>query len=321
MIRFLNNLYQHKFIYIFLILTLIPGVSWANGGDSHGEPSPLAGGSVGGPVKLSPEAKKNLDLQVEEVELKTIENFVKAFGVVEPIPTKVQLVTTRISGRVLKVSVNMGDTVKAGQLLAIMESRQIGDPPPQVEIKTPASGVITEHHVFAGEPIEPDKILFKIMDLSSVYVKCSIYEIDISKIHDRQKARIYVESYREKSFNGTVEILGGQLEKENRTFPVWIKVKNPASELLPNMRAECRLILGEVKNAIAVPRQAIIGKAGNYFVFIQEGEFYIKQAVELGISDDRYVEIKDGLLPGDQVVIQGNYQLQFVPGYVEKKSD
>ncbi len=302
-------------IFGVLILLLAPEWGWAHGGEQHGEPSPMGGGTFGGPVKLSEEAKKNLGLETEEADLRTIETFVKCFGVVEPIPTQVQLVTTRISGRVLQVFANMGDAVEEGKLLAKMESRQIGDPPPQVEIKAPAAGVITEHHVFAGEPIEPDKVLFKIMNLAALYVKCHIYEADLAQIKLQQKVRVYVESFPGKSFEGVVEILGGQLEEETRTLPVWIRVGNPDSGLLPNMRAEGHLITGEVTNAVAVPRAAVLGDAGNYFVFLEKGEFYVRQPVVLGVRDDRYAEIKEGLLPGDRAVTQGNYQLQFAPAY------
>ena len=115
-----------------------------------------------------------------------------------------------------------------------------------------------------------------------------------------------------------MEILGGQLEEETRTLPVWIKVENPKSELLPNMRAESHLITGEVKDAVAAPKEALLGESGHYFVFMEKGKYFVRQSVVIGVRDDQYVEIKEGLLPGDRVVTKGNYQLQFAPAYTEE---
>jgi len=293
---------------------------FAHEGEQHGTPAPTAG-TYGGPIRLSEQAKKNLGLKTEEVTLRSIESFVKCFGVVEPVPDKVNFISIRTSGRVTKVKVNQGDAVKEGDLLAEVESRQIGDPPPTIPVKATLAGIITERHVFVGEPIEPDKVLFKIADLSQVRVKCHVYEADVGKVALGQKARFYFEAYPDKPFEGMVEFLGGELEEESRSLPVWCKLDNADIALRPNMRAEVRLITGESKDLIAVPVNAVLGDAGNLFVFVENGGVYEPKHVHVGKRDDRYVEIVDGLLPGDIVVTQGNYQLQFAtssPGQEKK---
>lgn len=303
------------------VVLLFPQLSRAHGGESHGDASPISNGSLGGPIKLSEEAKKNLGIEIMDADFQTIETTVRCFSEIEPVPAKVQLITTRFSGRIMEVFVNVGDYVNKGDLLVKVESRQIGNPPPQIEIRALAGGTITEHHVFAGESVEPDKILFKIIDLTTIYNKCHVYEADIGKIKQGQNARVYMESFPDKNFEGVVDILGGQLEEGTRTLPVWIKVNNPNREILPNMRSEAYIIIGETKKSIVVAREAILGEAGNDFVFVEKGEFYVKQPVVVGVYDDRYIEIKNGLLPGDVVVLKGNYQLQFVPVYVESEKD
>src|SRR3990167_3291910 len=278
-------------------LLLFPNLSCAHGGEQHGEASPVSSGSLGGPIKLSEEAKKNLGIETIDADFQTIETTVRSFCEIEPVPTKVQWITTRFSGRVLEVFVNMGDYVEKGDLLAKAESLQIGNPPPQVEIRALASGTITEHHIFAGESIEPNKMLFKIVALKTVYSKCHVFEADVGQIKHGQKSRVYVESFPDKYFDGVVDILGGQLEEGTRTLPVLIKIENPKTELLPNMRAEGQIITGETKQSIVVAKEAVLGEAGNDFVFVEKGEFYVKQPVVVGVHDDRYVENKSGLLP------------------------
>lgn len=320
------RLFLSRIFNLFLVLTIAdvlffsPSI-WAHGGEPHGDASPVSNGSLGGPIKLSEEAKKNLGIETMDADFRTIETTVRCFSEIEPVPTKVQLITTRFSGRVLEVFVNMGDYVEKGDLLAKAESLQIGNPPPQVEIRALAGGTITEHHIFAGESVEPNKVLFKIVDLTTVYSKCHVFEADIGQIKRGQKSRVYLESFPNKYFDGIVDILSGQLEEGTRTLPVFIKIENLETELLPNMRAEGHIITAEIKKSIVVAREAVLGEAGGDFVFVEKGAFYVKQPVVVGVHDDRYVEIKNGLLPGDAVVLQGNYQLQFVPAYVESEKD
>jgi multidrug efflux pump subunit AcrA (membrane-fusion protein) len=307
----MHNLRNNLLVILTTGIALSPATPLlAHEGEQHGTPPPTAASSSG-PVRLSEQAKKTLDLKVEEVNLYTIEMFVKCFGIVEAVPDKVHFISIRTSGRITKVLVNQGDTVKKGDLLAEVESRQIGDPPPIIPVTATLTGIITERHVFKGEPVEPDKVLFKIADLSKVRVKCHVYEADIGKVTLGQKVRVYFEAYPRKPFEGTVEFLGGELEEETRSLPVWCRLENRGLALRPNMRAEVYIITAEIKETIAVPINAILGEAGNVFVFVENGDVYEKKTVVIGKRDDRYIEIVEGLLPGDIVVTQGNYQLQF----------
>lgn len=305
---------------VILAISLAASVC-AHEGEQHGTPAPTAGG-FGGPVRLSEQAKKNLELMTDTADVRTIETVVKCFGVVEAVPDKVNFISIRTSGRVTKVLVNQGDAVKEGDLLAEIESRQIGEPPPMIPAKATLAGIVTERHVFVGEPIEPDKVLFKIADLTKVRVKCHVYEADIGKVKLGQKVRFYFEAYPDKAFAGAVDFLGGELEEETRSLPVWCRLDNPELLLRPNMRSEVRVVTGEATDALAVPVNAMLGDAGNYFVYVESGNLYEPKHVHVGKRDDRYVEIVDGLIPGDVVVTQGNYQLQFAtssPGTEAKK--
>ena len=283
---------------------------WAHEGEQHGTPAPTAG-SIGGPVRLSEQAKKNLGLKTEMADLRPIETIVKCVGVVEAVPNKVNYISVRSPGHVTKVLVNHGDSVKRGALRAEGETRKIGDPPPTIHVKATLAGTVTERHVFVGEPIEPGKVLFRIADLSKVHVKCHVYEADVGKVGLGQKARFYFEAYPDQPFEGTAEFLGGELEEEPRSLPVWFSLTNPGLRVRPNMRAGVRIITGAIADVLAVPVNAVLGDAGNYFVYVENGDVYERKTVVIGKRDDRYVEIVEGLVPGDVVVTQGNYQLHF----------
>ena len=273
-------------------------------------------GPLTGPVTLSPEAEKNLGLKVEVADLRTIEKTLAALGHVEVDPARVASLSSRISGRITRLAVKEGDLVTKGDFLVEIESRQVGDPPPTIEFKAPISGTILDRHVYTGDSVEPDAHLLKVADLSSLYVVARIYEGQIAQVQDGQKARIRAEAYPDQVFEGTVEGHTAQLDSETHTLGVRVRVANPGLKLLPNMRATLNIVTAEADSVITVPLSAVLGEAGNLFVFVQSDKdphTYTRTAVVVGQHDDRYVEIVEGVLPGANVVTVGNYQLQYVP--------
>lgn len=297
-------------IALGVVLSIHAGVVVAHEGEQHGSPAATVGGL--GPVALTEEATRSLGVKVEEVSLRTIETLVRCFGVVEALPGKVHWITTRFAGRMLQVFVNAGEEVREGDRLALAESRQIGNPPPQVDIVSTLTGTVTERNVVVGQPFEPSSVLFRIMELSTVLVQCHVYETDIGGVALGQRVYIYPEAFGgQQRFEGIVRTIGGQLDERTRTLPVWVAIPNTDLALRPGMRARVEIVIGESRNVVAAPLGSLLGEAGNYFVFLDRGRDFIGQPIGLGRRDDRYVEVTQGLFPGDRVVTEGGYQIQF----------
>ena len=86
------------------------------------------------------------------------------------------------------------------------------------------------------------------------------------------------------------------------------------------MPAELAVVVASTDAALAIPRSALLGEFGNEFVFVEqdpEQGLFKRVPVVRGLDDDQFVEIVEGLLPGDRVVTIGNYSLQFLPPYEE----
>ena len=268
-----------------------------------------------GPIAITAEAKINLALKVEEAELRTLEKTFMVIGQIEAIPSRSAAVSSRISGRVVDIKATEGETVKKGQTLVEVESRQVGNPPPRVQYEAPIDGIITHRDVLLNDSVEPDKHLLEIVDMSEVYAEGRIFEGQVARVKTGQKVRIKVESFPEDSFAGTVDLISGALDAETRTLKVWVRVPNPDGKLRPNMRATLNVVTDQADSVVGVPHSAVLGEAGNLFVFVQSddaGLVYERRAVVTGIQDDRYVEIIEGVFPSDKVVTLGNYQLQYV---------
>lgn len=277
------------------------------GGDENEKKAPSTSDNTG--VELSEIAQKSIGLKVVEAETRRVESVLLISGIVKPEPNRVAEISTRAEGRIEEIYVNLGDRVKKGQKLAVMLPRQIGNPPPLVLITAPLSGIIVERNILLGSTVEPNKTLFRIADLSKVIVECDVFESDVSKVKLGQDARIRFEACPSEVFTGTVTYVANQLDPEKRTLHLWVSVDNKKGLLKPELFSRVALVIKPSKEVLAVPVGAIIDDGAEKFVFVKHGNRFIRQDIATGVSDDRYIEIIDGLRPDDNVVTDGNRQI------------
>ena len=97
-----------------------------------------------------------------------------------------------------------------------------------------------------------------------------------------------------------------ELDPDTRTLPVWLAVDNPDGKLRAGMFVKAAVLLAKNSDVLTVPKAAVLEEGGEKFVFVRTGDTFNRVDVQTGAEDDRFVEIKDGLVPGDAVVIQGS---------------
>ena len=305
---------RFKFPLTFALFLAVSTLAYPHAGHDKA-PGDDAAGPTTGPIVITAEAKINLALQVEETELRTLDKTVLVLGQIEAIPSRTAAVTSRIAGRVSAIDVSLGDPVKKDQAVVEVESLQPGNPPPRVPYVSPIDGLVIQRDVVLGDAVEANKHLLEIVDLTEIYAEGRMFEGQIAAVKTGQKVRLSVESYPKEIFTGTVDLISGELDAETRTLKVWVRIKNEDLKLRPNMRAELNIVTGEAESVIAIPQSAVLGEAGNYFAYVQSDTdelVYERRALVLGMKDDRYVEISEGIFPSDKVVTLGNYQLQYV---------
>jgi HlyD family secretion protein len=184
-------------------------------------------------------------------------------------------------------------------------------------IVSPIDGIILSRDVEVGDAVSSILVLGStatlIMtegDTSEVYVKGKVDESDIGKVYMGQPARIKVESFKDKTFNGKVTKISPMgVEKDNvTTFEVRVSINNPGGELKAAMTANAEIILEEHKNVLQIPEGAILydkDKKASVEVPDPKGkEGKNKVAVNIGISNGAKTEVLGGLKEGDQVVLQ-----------------
>lgn len=288
---------------VLLIVSTAPQKLFAHGGQIE------TGGGGGGPVTLTKVQQASIGLQTDQADFRSIDTVLLLNGSVKIDPDRHAHVTTRISGRVEQLLARVGDRVEKGQKLAVIQSRQIGDPPPMVDVTAPVSGVVNDRPVSLGDAVEPNTELFHIADLSKVIVIAQVYEEDVGKVKLGQTARITALSYPTNEFAGKVTFIGLELDPDTRTLPVWLTVDNPDGQLRTDMFVKAAVLLAKNADVLTVPKTAVLEDGGEKFVFVHTGDVFDRVDIQAGAENDRYVEIKDGLVPGDEVVVQGQREL------------
>jgi len=184
-------------------------------------------------------------------------------------------------------------------------------------VTSPIDGILLSRDVEVGDAVSSILVLgssatliMTLGDTSEVYVKGKVDESDIGKVYLGQPARIKVESFKDKSFNGKVTKISPMgVEKDNvTTFEVRVSINNPGGELKAAMTANAEIILEEHKNVLQIPEGAILydkDKKASVEVPDPKGkEGKNKVAVNIGISNGAKTELLGGLKEGDQVVLQ-----------------
>ena len=268
-------------------------------------------------IVLDETGVKNLRIETVEAEETDFEETVFALGRIAEIPQNHAVVSSRISGRVVGLTAQEGDTVKADQVVVRVESRQPGNPPPTIELASPISGLLVESHIRLGEPVEPDKELLDISDLSEVLAIARVPESHASKLAPGSKAHIRVSALGEQVLEGEMLRFGTSADRESGTIDAVFKLANPDLRLRPDMRAEFSIVLSKRSNVMSVPRPAVQGEPSKRFVYVKHFDLpnaFIKTPVQIGEMNDRFAEIASGLFPADEVVTRGAYSLSFAGG-------
>ena len=157
--------------------------------------------------------------------------------------------------------------------------------------------------------MEPSKVIFKVIDPSVVFVEGDSFEEALPQLKIGQTVRIRLASYPGEIFSGKISRFSPVLDPQKRTLRIWVEVANPSGKLKPNLFAEMGVVVGGGQEVLAVPLDAIITTEGASFVFVEEKGGFRRADVVLGARDDRFVEVKKGLLPGEQVVTDGKQQV------------
>jgi HlyD family secretion protein len=184
-------------------------------------------------------------------------------------------------------------------------------------IVAPMDGVVLSRDVEIGDAVSSILVLgstatlvMTVGDTTEVYVKGKVDESDIAHVYMGQPARIKVESFRDRYFQGKVTKISPMgVEKDNvTTFEVRVSINNPGGELKAQMTANAEILLDEHKNVLTVPENAVVydsmKEASVEIPDKKQKEGKRKIPIKVGLSNGSLTEVISGLKEGDTVVLQ-----------------
>jgi cobalt-zinc-cadmium efflux system membrane fusion protein len=290
------------FILVFLVVLLVPRYVFAHGGTIE-----ISSGGARGPVILSSVQQAAIAVQTVETGPHPLADILYIYGEVQLLPDRQAAVSLRGSGQIKEIDVNLGDAVKKGQRLALVNPRFVGND--DIIVSSPMDGVVDAISAGIGQPVETNATIFHVSDRSQMIVVGKVYEEDLGQIKMGQEARVQLLAYQDKAFVGKIILIDPNLDPSSRTVKVWVELENSQDLLKPGMFARIGVVLRKSDADLTIPNSAIIEANDEKFVFVRDGKTFSRVAIQIGISDDQYSEITDGLIPGDEVVTQGNREI------------
>ncbi len=176
-------------------------------------------------------------------------------------------------------------------------------------LTSPISGIVIERNGTIGATVGSDANVFKIIDISRVWIDANVFEKDLERVRRGQEVRVSVPAFPGSTFSGRVILVSSVVDPETRSVKVRTEVPNADGRLKPDMFANVQIITDLHRAAISIPQSAVLDDGGKTVVFVADGSGYKKRVVTAGIRANDRVEITDGLIAGDKVVVKGNYLL------------
>ena len=178
-------------------------------------------------------------------------------------------------------------------------------------IAAPSGGVVVERGVVAGQMVRAGDRLFRLADLSTVWVEAQIVEQDLAFVSPGQKATVRVTYGPERSVIGSVDLILPQVQEETRAAIARIVLANPDGSLKPGMFVDVRLAAELASSSVLVPDLAVLRSGEHTTVFIDRGNgAYEPRAIRLGArSQGDLYQVLGGLKEGERVVTSGQFML------------
>ena len=184
------------------------------------------------------------------------------------------------------------------------------------EVRAPFDGTVLGKNVVLAERVGPDTEMFQIADLSSVWIQADIYQKDLPKLSQLGdtlifRAPLLTDVDDGHSHEARIFYKGDVLDEQTRTMRLRAVLDNPDRHLKPGMFVEVQIPGETIDDVLVVPASAVQTADGRSFVFVHKaGDEFERRNISLGATSNGAVRIREGLKPGENVVIEGGFSLK-----------
>ncbi|NWA29922.1 efflux RND transporter periplasmic adaptor subunit [Pseudomonas sp. C6002] len=358
----MNN--KHRMALAVALMLAWPAISGAAEAEEEGK------------IELTEQQVQAAGIQLAPAQSRQISTVLSLPGEVRFDEDRTSHIVPRAAGVVESVQVNLGQSVKKGELLAVIASQQISDQRSELaaserrvvlarttfqrerqlwqdrisaeqdyllarqalqeaeialnnarqkmnalsgsavlvggnryELRAPFDGVVVEKHLGVGEVVSETSNAFTLSDLSLVWVTFGVFPKDLNKVRVGKPVKV-TSSEMGTEVLGTVAYVGNLLGEQTRTATVRVTVPNPDASWRPGLFVSVQVATDTYPAKVTVPQEAIQTVEDKPSVFVRTSDGFMTRHIELGVSENGFVEVRQGLDAGAQVATVGSFILK-----------
>lgn len=222
-------------------------------------------------------------------------------GEVHPNEDRLAHIVPRYPGIVREVRKRIGDEVRRGETLAVIESNEALT---RYEMRSLIDGVVLDRHITLGEVLHGDAPAFLVADLSEVWIDLAVYPKDLPDVRKGQRVRVHAGANIPEAVGG-IAYVSPAVREDTRTALARIELPNPKRLWRPGLFVNALVSVGEQEAPVGVPVSALMEVGGQSIVFVRDDHGIEAREVEIGVRDGKQIEIRSGLKSGESVANAG----------------
>lgn len=257
-------------------------------------------------IKLTDKELNEFGIEIKEAGAGVITNHIDLTGEIKAEPSRFSHIIPRYPGIVKEVYKTVGEKVKQGEVLALIESNESLT---TYEVKSLIDGTIIELHMAKGDLVGGEELNLTVANLEKVWAILNIYQRDLDKIKVGQSVLVSF-SAEEKGEVGAISYVSPVVDEKTRTASARVILSNTSGKWRPGMFVSAKVFVSEKKFPLVIEKSALQTFEDKTVVFVKNGNEFTLQQVDTGIINDVSVEITSGLQPGQQYVSKGSFTLK-----------
>jgi membrane fusion protein, heavy metal efflux system len=266
----------------------------AGHGDEEGEPDF---------AKIDPKRASELGLKIAVVAEAEIAQTLTLTGRLLVDPAKTAAVRARFAGPVISVAKNIGDTVRQGEALAVVESNESLT---RYTVQSPLAGVVTARATNPGD-VAGTEALFVISDVSQLLAELKLFPADQGRV--AIGSAVVLETANMQVLGSVVALMPG-LDELTQAQNVRVRFDSVGVAVTPGQFVSAKVDVGNGSAMLAIPLSSVQKLEGRDVVFVPEAEGFRARSIKLGTASATLVEVLSGLKAGESVVAAGSFLLK-----------
>lgn len=259
-----------------------------------------------GRVVIPQERAREAGIVVARAQARAIPEVLPLYGQIVVNPEAVRSVGARFPGLIKQVSRSVGDSVKAGDVLARVESN---DSLQIYSVTAPIDGTVTERRADPGEPAG-EQTLFEISDLSQLWARFEVFPRDFARARIGQQVLVTGLDGQGTVEAKVVRLAPATVSASSRALSAWAALESGQADWAPGQYVTGELLVAREEVPVAVRKSALQMFRDFNVVFARIGQTYEVRMLELGRSDGEYVEVLSGLKPNTEYVVENSYLIK-----------